>query len=183
MSGKVINNRSRILWITRTAIFIALLIVMQAATAPLGNTLITGSLVNMMLVISVMLGGLWSGAAVSLLSPVLARFFGIGPFWVIVPFIMLGNLALVLVWHFIGNQDFGRRLAYIAALVLGAAAKFLVLHVGVAEIAVPIILELPEPQATVISTIFSVPQLVTALIGGGIALIVLPILKKAVMER
>ena len=174
------DTKQKITWITRTAMFIALLIVMQAVTAPLGNTLITGSLVNMMLVVSVMIGGLWSGAAVALMSPVFARFLGIGPFWAIVPFIMLGNLVLVLCWFFIANREFlNPRLSYLAALFLGAVSKFLVLHIGVSMIAVPIILGLPEPQATVVSGVFSVPQLFTAIIGSFIALAILPILKRA----
>ena len=38
------NNKGKTLWITRTAVFIALLVVLQAATASLGNTIITGLL-------------------------------------------------------------------------------------------------------------------------------------------
>ena len=50
-------NKEKTLWITRTAIFVALLVVLQAATAALGNTIITGSVVNMLLVVSVMTCG------------------------------------------------------------------------------------------------------------------------------
>lgn len=164
---------TKVIWVTRTAMFIALLIVMQGTTAMLGNTIITGSLVNMMLVISVMFGGLWSGIAVAFLSPVFASFFGIAPpFPIIIPFIAMGNGALVIVWHLFMNQK-------IIALILGAVAKFIVLYVGVALIVVPVVLGLPEPQATVISGVFSVPQLITALIGGGIALAIWPVLSKA----
>ena len=35
--------KERTLWITRTAVFIALLVVLQAATGALGSTIITGS--------------------------------------------------------------------------------------------------------------------------------------------
>ncbi len=47
------NNREKTLWITRTAVFLALLVVMQAVTAPLGNTIVTGTLVNALLAVSV----------------------------------------------------------------------------------------------------------------------------------
>lgn len=72
--------------------------------------------------------------------------------------------------------------AQVIALAAAAAAKFLVLYVGIVQIAVPLLLGLPEPQAAVISNMFSIPQLLTALLGGGVALMVLPTLKKA-MER
>ena len=52
------NRKLGIIWIARTSIFIALLIVLQAATAPLGNIVVTGSIVNLLLVVSVMTCGL-----------------------------------------------------------------------------------------------------------------------------
>ena len=78
-----------------------------------------------------------------------------------------------------------RTAVFIALLVVlqtatAALAKFLILYVGIVQIAVPLLLELPEPQAAVISNMFSIPQLLTALLGGGIALLVLPTLKKAI---
>lgn len=175
------SNKKKILWITQTAIFIALLIVLQAATAPLGNTLITGTVVNLLLIISVMTCGFASGASVAVVSPVLAKFFGIGPFWALIPFIAAGNIVLVLVWHLIGNRNMGKQyVSHISALVAGAAAKFLTLYVGVVQLAVPFLLGLPEPQAKVVSQMFSIPQLFTALAGGIIATIILPSLKKAI---
>lgn len=176
------NNR--VLWITRTAIFIALLIVAQAATAPLGNTLITGSLVNLILVIAVMTSGLSSGLIVSIISPVLAKFLGIGPLWELIPFIALGNAVLVTVWHFIGNMKIGKKLiSYFIAMPAAAVAKFLTLYLGVVVIAVPLILNLPEKKANIISGMFSFPQLLTAAIGGTLAILILPTLKKAIKRR
>ncbi len=99
------SNDGKIQWITRTAILIALLIVMQLVTTPLGTTLVTGSLVNMMLIISVMTGGLASGLTVAAISPVMAKLVGIGPLWELIPFIILGNVTLVLLWHIIGNRN------------------------------------------------------------------------------
>ncbi len=176
--------KNRVLWITRTALFIALLIVAQAATAPLGNTIITGSLVNLILVIAVMTCGLSSGLIVAMISPVLAKFMGIGPFWELIPFIALGNAVLVTVWHFIGNMKIGGKLvAYIIALSAAAIAKFITLYMGVVVIAVPLILNLPEKQAGVISGMFSFPQLLTASIGGAVAILILPTLKKAISHQ
>lgn len=175
------NYIKRTLWITRTAVFIALLIVLQAATAPLGNVFITGSIVNMLLIISVMTCGFASGFSVAVISPVIAKLIGIGPLWILIPFIAAGNIMLVLIWHFVGNREVRHRYAaYIAALIAAAAAKFFVLYIGIVKIAVPIFLNLPEQQAKVVSNMFSLTQLITALIGGVIAVMILPSLKKAI---
>lgn len=173
-------NKEKTLWITRTAVFIALLVVLQAATAALGSTIITGTVVNMLLIVSVMTCGMMSGLCVAVISPIMAKLIGIGPLWSLIPFIVAGNITLILIWHFIGNRHWGHKhTAQIIALVVAATAKFLILYVGVAQIAVPLLLGLPEPQAAVISNMFSLPQLLTALLGGGVALLVLSPLKKA----
>ena len=174
-----LNRKPRVLWITCTAVFIALLIVMQAATAPLGNSIVTGSIVNLLLVTSVMTCGLSSGLTVAAVSPVMAKFLGIGPLWSLIPFIAAGNLALL--WHFIGNSRTRRKYtAYLAALLCASATKFLVLYIGIVRIAVPLFLGLPEAQAAVVSGMFSIPQLITALVGGALAIVIFPRVKRAI---
>ena len=177
------NNKEKILWITRTAIFMALLIVLQATTASWGN-LVAGPIVNFMLIITVMTCGLASGLYVSAFSPIIAKFLGIGPLWSLIPFIAAGNISLAFLWHFIGNRNTERKyLAYAAALACASVTKFLVLYVGIVRIAVPMILGLPEQQAAVISIMFSIPQLINAIVGGVFAIVLLPALKKAIGER
>lgn len=94
------EQKNRVLRITRTAVLIALLVVLQAALMPLNNSLITGSIVNLVLIISVMTCGLSSGLCVAAVSPVIARLFGIGPLWSLIPFIAAGNAALVVLLAF-----------------------------------------------------------------------------------
>jgi uncharacterized membrane protein YuzA (DUF378 family) len=175
------TNRRRVLWITRTAIFVALLVVAQFATAPLGNTLVTGSLVNLILIVSVMTNGLSAGLTVAILSPILAKLVGVGPFWTIIPFIIIGNAALVLIWRLIGDAEKPNKYAlWIISLIAAAVVKFAIIYLGVVKLAIPIILGLPEKQALVLSAAFSFPQLITASVGGVIAIILLPVLKKAI---
>jgi hypothetical protein len=183
-AGVFFMRDNNVQFITRTAVFIALTIVLQAATAPLGNTLITGSIVNMLLIVSVMTCGLASGLTVAAISPILAKFFAIGPLWEIIPFIMLGNATLVVLWHFLGNRVADHPImAYGIAMVLAAVAKFAVLYIGIVQIAIPVLLQLPAQQATVISNMFSLSQLFTALVGGAVALAILPVLKKAAAQK
>jgi len=175
------NIKQTILWITRTAVFIALLVAAQIVTAPFGNSIITGSIVNLILIISVMISGVSSGVCIAVISPVMAKLVGIGPLWSLIPFIIIGNAVLVTIWHFVGNKVFkGEMASYISALIIAAVAKFIVLYISIVKIAIPFFLGLPEKQAATISAMFSVPQLITASIGGVIAVMVLPVLKKAV---
>lgn len=179
-----LNGETRIIWITRTAAFVALLVVLQFATAPFGNPLVTGAIVNMLLIVSVMTCGLTSGLTVAIVSPVMAKLLGIGPLWSLIPFIMVGNMVLVMLWYFIGNRSLrGRYVAYISALFCGAVAKFLVLYIGIVRIAVPILLELPGRQAAIISNMFSISQLITAFAGGLFAILLFPRLKKAMENK
>ena len=65
------NTKNKILWITRTALFIAVLIVFQSLSASLGQ-IVTGSLVNLVLVTAALTGGIWSGLTVAAISPFFA---------------------------------------------------------------------------------------------------------------
>jgi len=179
-------KHEKVLWITRTAVLIALTVALQALTLQLQNQFITGSIVNLMLVISVMTCGLSTGLTVSIFTPILPTLLGFGPMLPIVPFIAAGNMALVTMWYLIGNREIvNTYIAYIIALVAGAVAKFLVLYFGVVQIAIPYILGLPEgsPPAIAMSFMFSYPQLITAATGGVCAIILLPTLLKAVKQR
>lgn len=175
------NNTSKIRWITTTAIFIALLVALQSVTKPMGQY-VTGSMVNMVLIMAVLCGGFASGITVALLSPVFAFILGIGPaFMQLVPFIMAGNLVLVLVWGFVcKNGNSFKNMAI--SLVCGAVLKFITLYVGIVKIAVPSILSLPEKAAAMVSASFSYPQLITACIGGLIAMMVSPAVIKAIKK-
>ena len=172
--------KTKVLWITRTAVFIALLVALQAATRPMGQ-FVTGTIVNLILAVAVMTIGPAAGVTVSAVSPAMAWVFGIAPNPVLMPFIAIGNALFVLLWHFIGNIDKGNKyFVYIVAMVAAASAKFAALYLGVVHIAIPFILDLNETQTAVMSGMFSLPQLVTALAGGAIAIAIFPTLRKAI---
>ena len=166
-------------WITNTAIFMALLVGLQLLTAPIGSTLITGSIVNLLLILCTLSLGIKSGATLAVLSPVLAKFLGIGPLWELIPFVILGNLAIVLVLHLIVRKKPDVIMVQAIGVLCGAGAKFLVLYFGIVQIAIPLLLQLPQPQASVISAMFSISQLFTALLGGAGAILLFQLLKKA----
>lgn len=171
-------------WITETAVMLALLVALQALTKPLGQ-LVTGSCVNAVLAVSVLLAGLGSGVTVALASPVLAFLLGIAPQIVTVPAIMVGNTVFVVLLHFIAGSSSAVP-QRIAAWLVAAVAKFATLYLLVVKIicglaSAPLLANgtLKEPMLKALPTMFAWPQLFTALIGGGIALLIIPILRKA----
>ena len=114
------------LWITETAVMIALLVALQWATKPLGQ-FVTGSCVNLVLGVSVLVGGLWCGLTVALVSPFFAFLLGIGPaFLPIVPMVAVGNMVLVVILHLLASRDKIAARSYLAVAV-GAVTKFLAL--------------------------------------------------------
>ena len=168
--------------ITRTALFTALLVALQAATLPFGNTLVTGSVVNLLLILAALFLDLPAAAAVGLLSPAVAKFLGIGPLWALIPFIALGNLVLIFVWRAVVHRWGQGWLALGGAALLVSPAKTATLYLGIVQFAIPILLKLPPQQAAAVSALFSLPQLVTALVGGTAAVALFPVLRRAVPE-
>jgi len=179
-----IKNK-KLLVLAQTAVMLALLIGVQLATSPLKNQFITGTLVNLVLLISVFMIGLGGGLTVAAVSPVLAFFFGMGPQFIqIVPFIAVGNMIFVsiagLVRKHVITKGVKETLITSGGLVAASAAKVLFLWVGVVIIALPLIPGIPEKQIAMLSLMFSWPQIVTSLIGSALAIAVAPLLKKAV---
>ena len=181
------TGRSKILWIAQTAIFIALLVALQFATRSMGQ-FVTGSVVNLILIVASLTAGLFSGLAVALLSPFFAFMLGIGPaFLQVVPLVALGNMALVFFVWLIGRkgEEVEGAMAYIwriLGVVAGAVVKFAILYFGIVKLLLPL-LDLKPPQVTALSAAFSWPQLVTAAIGGAIAVLVVPPVLKAIRKR
>lgn len=166
--------------ITRTAILIALLIALQYATASLGQ-FVTGSCVNLVLAVAALFVGLWSGVIVAAVSPFFAFFLGIGPkLLVIVPFIALGNLVYVVLLALLAKR-FEKLPKSLISVAVAAVCKFLTLYLVLVKLALPM-LGLAEKQVQTMSAMFSWPQLVTAAIGGVLAALVVPQLKKAFAE-
>ena len=168
------KNRTR--WITETAIMLALLVILQAVTKSAGQ-LVTGSCVNAVLAVTALVAGLSSGLTVALVSPFVAFLLGIGPQLLpIVPAIALGNAVYVLLLERLYRKK--TVIWQALALICAAAVKFLTLHLVVVRFLCSV-LPLKQPQITTFSTMFTWPQLTTALIGGVVALLIVPVVRKA----
>ena len=161
--------------IARTAILIALLVALQYVTRPLGQ-LVTGSCVNLILAVAAMLCGVWSGVIVAVVSPFFAYLLGISPQIWLAPAIACGNAVYVVVIALLSKKIDGVR-GGAAGVAAAAVCKFVVLYLVVVRLFIPMG-NLPAKVAAQ----FSWPQLVTALIGGCLALAIVPALKKALRE-
>lgn len=152
---------NRVKFVTRTAVILALTVVFQSLK--LGQ-LVTGSLVNASLFISGCMMGWLSGVLIGSVTPWIALLIGIlkpalAP---AVPFIMLGNAVLVLVFCSLKDKNF------FVAVGVASCTKFLVLYISTRFLI---------SLNPVIVTALQFPQLITALIGGFVALIITSILK------
>lgn len=178
----------KIRWITETAVMLALLVCLQALTKPLGQ-LVTGSCVNAVLAVAALVGGLNCGIVVALCSPVLAFLLGIAPQVLTVPAIMAGNTVFVLLLSLLADKT-GRNLAKQAvAWVAAAVAKFATLYAIVVWLICGVLSEnllasgvMKAPMLKALPATFSWPQLFTALIGGAVALLITPVLRKALRK-
>ncbi len=169
------------LWLCRTAVMIAVLVALQFVTKPLGQ-FVTGSCVNMVLVVATLCGGLWCGFTVALISPFAAFLVGVGPALIqIVPVISVGNIVLVLVYAFVYKKLDRAWVRECAAVIAAAVLKFAALYLVVVKLLLPV-LGLAEKQVAVMSAMFSWPQLVTALIGGVLGAVVSIPVKKAMKK-
>ena len=180
--------RKKLLWITETAVMLALLVTLQSVTKPMGQ-LVTGSFVNAVLAVTVLVAGLSSGTTVALISPILAYLLGIAPQILTVPAIMIGNTVFVLLLYFIAGKDSKKVARQVIAWVSAAVAKFATLYCVVVWLICGVFSEgllasgiLKAPMLKALPATFSWPQLFTALIGGAVALLITPVLRKALRK-
>lgn len=179
--------KKNLLRITETAVLLALLVTLQALTKPFGQ-LVTGSCVNAILAVAVLLGGLSCGITVALISPVLAFLLGIAPQILTVPAIMVGNAVYVALLHFICGKS-NHLLRRIGGWLAAAVCKFAALYAIVVWLICGVLSEkllaagtLKAPMLKMLPATFSWPQLITALIGGGVAMLTVPLLRKALRK-
>lgn len=175
----------KIRWITETAGMLASLVALQVLSKPLGQ-LVTGSLVNAVLAVTVLVAGLYSGITVAVISPVLAYLLGIAPQILTVPAIIVGNTVFVILLYYIAGKDGKKIVRQVIGWAVAAVAKFVALYGIVVWIICGVLADallasgtLKAPMLKVLPATFSWPQLFTALIGGGVAMLIVPVLRKA----
>lgn len=175
-------------WITETAIMLALLVTLQALTKGFGQ-FVTGSCVNAVLAVAALVGGLGCGLTVALISPVLAYLLGIAPNLLTVPAIMVGNSVYVVLLYVLADRSGKNLLKQVVAWLAAAVAKFAALYAIVVWLFCGLLSQplldagiMKAPMLKALPATFSWPQLVTALIGGAVALLITPVIRQALKK-
>lgn len=162
--------------LVRSGLFLAIAIVFQllGKALPQISQFLVGPIVNAVLILTVLVCGVWYGIALGVLTPVLAWLLGqlAAPFGPFVPFIIIGNAIFVIIFYLFRNQKYGQ----LIGIVLGAFFKFLFLFVSAKFIAKTLSL-VPAKMLSKLAFAMGLPQLITALIGGLIAVILYSLLK------
>lgn len=172
-------NKDKIRLITRTAVLLAVVVVVQFVGRSIpNNNFIVGPLVNMCLLVAIITTGITGGLTIAILSPLTSLINNNSPIAAALlpfaPVIALANIAFILTFYFLYNKN------KYAGLVAAAVLKFGLLFLGIR-----LFLNLFDfPKFTEkLFSLFSWPQLVTAIIGGLIAIPILYTLKKALKDK
>ncbi|MEA4845695.1 MAG: hypothetical protein VB106_00515 [Clostridiaceae bacterium] len=149
--------------LTKAAVLLAIAMVFQLTKM---GQYVTGTGINAVLITAVGVCGLPWAAAIGIITPMLAVLLGVQPpaTIVLVPFIMAGNIVYVSLFGIL------KRYSDYIGIIAAALTKFILLYTA-ANI---IVSKLPAP----IKLAFSFPQLITAIAGGAIALIILKTVQK-----
>lgn len=177
--------------ITQTAAMLALLICLQWVGSMMPDTvkqIVTGTFVNCVLAVTVLLVGMYGGITVALISPICAFLLGIAPNLVTVVPIMIGNTCYVVLLKLLMGKTWRQPVALVAA----AAVKFGVLYLLVVKVICGLAsgallgkklgdtVVLAPPMLKMLPVMFTWPQLITALTGGTLALLIVPVVKRGI---
>lgn len=139
------------------------LLITVAVFAPLIKLqLVSGSIVNAVLIVSSAIFGLRAGILAGIIPSAIALSAGLLPVALapMVPFIIMGNAVLVIVFSFLRNKSFG------LGIISGALAKFLFLSLSGFMF---VNFVSGKQIAVAAANMFGLTQLFTALAGGLIA--------------
>jgi len=146
--------------LTRSALILALAIAIQSIRMP---AYVTGPLVNALIILASALISPISGVMVGLLTPLLAFSFGIMALAPAVPIIMLGNALLAIVYGLLKKKP-------ILGIICAAVLKYASMTFGFYYI-LPNLMGIKLPAK--ILPILTTQQLITAIVGGIIAVIII----------
>ncbi|MDD6308930.1 MAG: ECF transporter S component [Clostridia bacterium] len=162
---------------TYTAVMLAITLAFQSlrffpaiAAIPWNNYLI-GTLVNFSLLTATGAVGLSSGIFISIATPLVAFLQGYLPFVVFIPVVAAGNAILCVLFYYV------RKINNYAGGIVASVVKWMVLSLSVQPV-LSWFITLPPAKLTALTASFGLPQLITALLGSLLAILLLERLKK-----
>lgn len=167
-------RKNPVRWITRTALLLAVALAVQSLKMqpPFGQV-VTGGAINAILYLAVALVDTWAGVAIGVITPWVALLMGINKLPFMVPFIIIANVLLALVFGLL------KRYSRFFAGVMAAVAKYGWFLLTTKTLVGLIGKTLPAPAIAA----FGITQLGTALIGLMLAFIIADSLKPYLERR
>ena len=168
-------------YLTRLVFLISLTLVLEMIGLPQP---LTGPLVNMMLFLTILILGRFAGMTLGSITPIIAAFRGQLPALLVpfIPFIIIGNILLVIVYFLLKNQPteqspkIGKSVSHWIGICAASITKFLWLYLS-AKFVLPLVFGKALPPLFI--SMMSLPQLFTALLGGFLATIIYQFLSTA----
>ncbi|MBQ7920208.1 MAG: ECF transporter S component [Lachnospiraceae bacterium] len=165
--------------IALTAVLLALAIASQFLKNM--SVYVTGSIINLILVMAVLFVGVGCASIIAIVTPITSFIITGSPIMaampLVIPAVMIGNEVLVLVVGLLKKMPLPVKV--VAAAVVKAAVMGLLISLIIIPVFGPAS-GLPEKALTAAKVTFSLTQLITALIGGALACIIFPLVKKGV---
>ncbi|ERI90172.1 hypothetical protein HMPREF1982_04112 [Clostridiales bacterium oral taxon 876 str. F0540] len=179
--GMISMKNNDVKKLVQSSLLLAVVIVFQiiGSRIPGLNQYIVGSVVNAALLVTVFVSGTFYGTAVGVLTPWTALLVGqlkpaMAPF---IPFIMLGNAIFAIAFGIIYKREpFGKY----AGIIIGAILKFGFLYLSANKIIYALNMNFPKKVAEALSVAMGATQLVTALLGGLLAFVLIEIIFKRI---
>ncbi|QAA35140.1 ECF transporter S component [Clostridium manihotivorum] len=164
--------------LSKSALLLAIAIAFQliGRTIPEINQFLVGPIINAVLLLSVYICGVKWGVLTAALTPILAWVVGqlAAPMAPFIPFIIIGNIIYVILFGSVREKIYG---IYIG-IILGSFVKFLFLSLSASHLVKLLKLGIPTKVLDKLVLSMGVPQLITALAGGIIAMVLIQILSK-----
>lgn len=175
---EVISLDKNVNKLVKSGLLLAIAIVFQliGKTFPQISQFLVGPVVNSILILTTMICGLWYGIGIGVLTPLLAWLLGQlpAPFGPFIPFIMVGNAIFIILFYLFKNRKNGEAIG----IVLGAFFKFLFLFFSATTVVKVLKFIINVQILNKLALAMGVLQLVTAIAGGILALILITILRK-----
>ncbi|MFA6942047.1 MAG: ECF transporter S component [Clostridiaceae bacterium] len=172
MDNKGVQN------LVRSGLLLAIAVVMifVGKNVPAINQFLAGPGVNAVLLLTAYICGTYYGIGVGLLTPLIALLVGQLPsaFAPFVPFIMIGNAIYVLLFGLLKDRV---KLGKYAGMISGSVLKFIFLYLSASQLVTLFSLNIPKKMLSKLAVMMGLPQLITALIGGIIAIAIIEILR------
>ena len=168
--------------LTLTALLLSLCIANQFLKN--ASVYLTGSIVNCILILAAVFCGLWGAATLSLITPLTSWLITGSPLMsaipLIVPCVMIGNIIFAVSVRVSVHKKLCIRNLLLGAL-FGAILKAAFMGGTISLLLLPLLgpsTGLPAPALAAARVTFSITQLITALIGGALAVLIVPTLKR-----